>query len=182
MPSSTSTSPVSYEEYVASRMTIPSTFEEYVGLYVGGDSEARQRLMEERGADLREMFDRESLGARTHPAPGEMPPCPSWCSWPAGHGYESTDDLDLAAGLVTLMRFHTTEHNGSDVAYLSQEETLRGGKVTLHDVMVCVRSGDLAGVEEVTAAEARRRAAEMLAVVELLERIQAQPVQRPLAR
>lgn len=152
---------------------IPATFEEYVDRISGGDAEARQRVLDEHGADVREMFDREHLGARTHPEPGEMPPCPSWCTFPAGHGYESVDDLDLAAGLVTLMRFHTTEHNSSD-AYLSQEEELRDGKVTLHDVMICVSSGDLGGVEEVTAAEARRRAAEMLAAVERLEHIGAE--------
>ena len=80
---------------------IPDTFDAYVDRYVDGDDVYRQRLLAEHGAELREQHGRELLHQRVHPAPADMPPCPAWCTFEPGHGYDSSTDYDLDAGTIT---------------------------------------------------------------------------------
>lgn len=157
--------------------TIPDTFEEYVDRFMGGDDPtARQRLLDEHGDDVREMFARERLAQQLHPAPADMPPCPSWCATPAEkHDYESIDDLDAEAGMVTLSRFHVSaEHYEDDrPGYISQEEELRDGRVTLLPPVISLSLSGAMGVEDVSAAEARARASAMLKLADRLDAITA---------
>jgi hypothetical protein len=143
--------------------TIPPTFEQYVDRF--GIPEG---TLAEHGDEIREMYDRERLAQQLHPAPADMPPCPPWCTFEPGHTYDSIDDLDVEAGMVTLVRAHSTEHidRGSGGS-LSQDESLRDGQVTLAEPVILTGPN----LDSVTAAEARQRAAELLNLADRLDRI-----------
>jgi hypothetical protein len=142
--------------------TVPPTFEEYVARFIGAGAES---VLAEHGEEIHEMYDSEWLGQQLHPAPADMPPCPPWCTLEPGHTYDSILDLDVEAGMVTLLRSH--ENHTDAGGCLSQDESLRDGQVTFADPVI-LTGRDL---ESITAAEARQRAAELLNLADRLERI-----------
>jgi hypothetical protein len=147
----------------ATDSTFPPTFEEYLARWVNHGIGVEDHLDE-----IREMFDRERLAVQLHPAPADMPPCPSWCTFPPGHGYDSLDDFDVQAGMVTLLRAHTSEHGDLDAGgCVSQDESLRDGQVTLAEPVILTGPN----LDSITAAEARQRAAELLNLADRLDRI-----------
>jgi hypothetical protein len=147
----------------ATESTFPATFEEYLARWVDHGIGVEDHLDEIRG-----MYDRERLAHLLHPQLDDMPPCPPWCTFAPGHPYDSIDNVDVQAGMVTLLRAHSTEHtDGALGGCLSQDESLRGGRVTLAEPVV-ITGPDL---ESITAAEARRRAADLLNLADRLDKI-----------
>ncbi len=113
------------------------------------------------------MYVREQLADRLHLQVDDMPPCPAWCALDYGHRYESILNEDTDAGMVTLERCHTTQRLAVDsFGSVGQEEHLRDGRVSYGSVHI-VAGRDL---EEITAEEARRRAAELVKLADRLER------------
>lgn len=131
--------------------TFPATFDEYLARWVNYGFGVEHHLDEIRG-----MYDRDRIGHRLHPKLDDMPPCPSWCALDYGHRYESMRDADLTAGMLTLERSHTTEQ--LDDGCVTQDEHLRGGRISYGPVQILF--GDQ--LEEITAGEARKRAAALL--------------------
>jgi hypothetical protein len=144
--------------------TIPATFEQYVELH-----QVPEHVVAEHHAEIREMYDRARLGAELHPVLDDMPACPAWCALGYGHRYETVSDLDLPASMLTLSRFHTSEQDPAVTvtAFLSQEESLRDGQVSHGPVFIVV--GD--DLEEIDVAEARKRAAALLALADRLDAV-----------
>ncbi len=141
-----------------------STFEEYVSRLAAHGVAVVDHL-----DDIRDMYDRERLFARLCPEPDDMPPCPPWCSYEQGHRYESAIEENLAAGTMTLERFHedTTRPGGS----ISQGETRQGGRVTLEAPTVLLDEVEMGSC--LTAAEARQRAADLLNLADVLDGLAA---------
>ncbi len=147
----------------ATDSTFPPTFDEYLARWVNHGIGVDEHLEE-----IREMYDRERLADLLHPQVDDMPPCPAWCALDYGHRYESILDLDSAAGMVTLERCHTTENLCVDsFGSVGQEEHLRDGRVSYGPLHI-VAGRDL---EEITAEEARRQAAELVKLADRLDEI-----------
>jgi hypothetical protein len=102
--------------------------------------------------------------------PTTTPPCPSWCTLPAGHGYDMTGDV-LDGQPVEYLRTHVAEERVDAGAWLEQRETNAGGVVTLDPpgIVVDVPSDDLTFDQalqlsrDVTAAAVALRLVEQLA-------------------
>jgi predicted DNA-binding transcriptional regulator AlpA len=108
--------------------------------------------------EMDRMRDREARFAANEPP---CPPCPAWCRSAelfADHTYESVTQDEQ-----TYSRFHVSGL-GECVA---QEEFNRGGVVTMGPVHI-LHGGD---AEQLSAAEARQRAAELLKVADEMDRI-----------
>jgi hypothetical protein len=95
--------------------------------------------------------------------PKAVPPCPPWCREAPGHRYDSCE-----ADEVTHVRYH--ESDPKTPVSISQEERNTGGKVTLEPPVI-MRWGEDSS-EELTAAAARQRAAELLNAADRLDDIQ----------
>lgn len=133
--------------------TIPETFEEYAA-ELGLDNPDDPR----RG-EARARWEAERTAVETYP--DVIPPCPSWCALPAGHGYDSYDTDGR-----THYRFHTAPEGGPGPLVESME-SYNDGAVTLTDPKVDV----MQKTEALTAEEARSNAAQLLAAADLLDSI-----------
>lgn len=96
--------------------------------------------------------------------PKVIPPCPSWCSYTPGHGYESTEH-----DLVTHVRYHESHPQG-DVTIVQEEKNCRGD-VALAPVKLTIWG--TSGSEDLSGTSARALAAELLARAEQLDAITA---------
>lgn len=140
----------------------PPTFEQYLGRLTADGVAVADHLDE-----FRAMYDGERLFERLCPAPDDMPPCPSWCAFEHGHRYENIMDQDIAAGTMTLGRYHEDTRLPGGV--ISQEETWRDGRPTLAPPGVLL---DEVGVGcDATATQARQRAADLLNIADRLDEI-----------
>lgn len=99
----------------------------------------RRMLAEADGTTARRdsalLAEQEAVDAAT---PAAVPPCPSWCTEPAGHGYELVDG-DLEEGL-TFVRHHFRDTGTGALAALVQEESNRTGQAELQAPTVDVYS------------------------------------------
>lgn len=138
---------------LSSSRTMPgATFEEYAALHklpLGNtDVEAWRRV-----------YEQDKLAQAN--APTTIPPCPSWCSWPAGHEYDSVAKYDVE--MLTYTRFHEAPVGSLTV---SVHERNRDGVVTLDPAQVYVEEAP-----DLTLDKARVFAADMNAAVEMLDTI-----------
>lgn len=106
----------------------------------------------------RNMRERDAHLARIKPT--VIPPCPTWCSLPAGHDYESVDEGE------GFCRNHSTE-TGAQFAFVTQLETNTAGVLTFEDASVFVDEGNL------DAAQAGAFVVELVAAADLLDRLTA---------
>jgi len=95
-------------------------------------------------------------------APTVMPPCPDWCTLPAGHPYDSYDvggDLPLT---------HLREHAGFTAEHVQVDATERNqdGRVTVDAPTAFVNVED-----DLDAAAVRAFAADLLRAADELDRI-----------
>lgn len=144
--------------------TIPDTFEAWI------DSLAIPKATVVEHLDhFREEYRTTRLAQQHHPLRGDMPPCPSWCRYERGHRYETVMDIDVEGGTLTLERFHESAPTGEGDAsgFVSVEEFLRDRKVSYGPHLI-VFGGDL---ENMSSAEARERAATLLALADQLDRV-----------
>lgn len=148
----------------ANDRTIPDTFEEWVE-----QIRIPKDVVVEHLDHFREEYRTTRLAQQHHPLRDDMPPCPPWCRYERGHRYETVMDIDVEGGTLTLERFHESASTGEGDAsgFVSVEEFLRGRKVSYGPHRI-VFGGDL---ENMSAAEARERAANLLALADLLDRI-----------
>jgi hypothetical protein len=116
------------------------------------------------------MIDRDERREANYPK--VTPPCPSWCrsveiygarqlaTYDHPHGYDSLSDDE-----TTFFRFHVSSN---EHYYVAQEEQNREGVITLGPL-------HLGGgpEEEMTAAQARAKAAELLAAADMLDEVTA---------
>ena len=97
--------------------------------------------------------------------PAVTPSCPSWCKYDPGHEYDSVDFDD-----VTFIRDHVSHPEGSSTS-IAQEERNQHGVITLLPPVIALYSEY--DSEDIDAAGARRRAAELLNAADLLDQINA---------
>ncbi len=142
--------------------TFPATFEQYLARWVDHGIGVEGHLEEIRG-----MYDQERLAAQMHPQVDDMPRCPSWCAFEHGHRYDNIMEQDIAAGTMTLGRYHEGTRLPGGV--ICQEETWRDGRPTLAPPGVLL---DEVGFGcDATAMQARQRAADLLNIADRLDEI-----------
>ena len=104
-----------------------------------------------------------------------IPTCPSWCTRPAGHGFDETlteSGAHLRNGTVVETGSPCRGHVGDDTglsAYPVQDEALSGGRIVQDDPYVAILVPDT----QLTVDEARALAAE---IVRAANALAAQPV------
>jgi hypothetical protein len=98
-------------------------------------------------------------------------PCPSWCVLVPGHRYESADydeSTFTETREISFIRYHQISPDAdAGSANLTQEETWKAGVVILDAPVISVY--DDSG--EITSAEARKRAAQLLNLADQLDGI-----------
>jgi hypothetical protein len=121
--------------------------------------------------ELRTMWEASAVRREHQPLPTQVPDCPAWCVDAPGHEYtlENFDDLDRTDDLP-FVRDHVGPYSEDLSGYVEQQERWRGGSVTSGPALITVTDA-LSSETEISADEARRRAATLLDLADQLDRI-----------
>jgi hypothetical protein len=108
-----------------------------------------------------------------HENPKTVPPCPSWCRLPKGHGYDSVDEYPQPGGPITFLRIHQDRPLGQEgmVGAVTQDEVNCEGHVELREPRIYSffdNAGEALGPED-----ARRVAAAWLDLADRFDEIAA---------
>lgn len=112
--------------------------------------------------NARALWEQERAAERSYPT--TIPPCPSWCELPPSHQYDGYWPNSIQG--VEHTRFH--QRSAGAVNLSECEHNKISGGVERHGVTI---SFEEQCVEDVSAEQARRLAANLLAAADLLDRI-----------